>query len=186
MNKKIFALLRAAFASTALACAATFPSFADDGHNHGAEPAAAAGQASPRVEAHSDLFELVGVVEKGQMTVYLDRYATNEPVTNAKIEFESGSQKGVAAPQPDGTYLIKFEALSKPGELPFSFTVAAGSDTDLLAGELHIEDPHAHEEVAAKPWLRWAGMAAAALAALAAALYARRKFANRRAQRTLA
>ncbi|MGE4240736.1 hypothetical protein [Ramlibacter sp.] len=183
MNKKIAPAFRAALAALALAC---LPSLADDGHNHGAEPAAAEGRASPRVEAHSDLFELVGVVEKGQMTVYLDRYATNEPVTNAKIEFESGSQKGAASPQPDGTYLINFDALSKPGELPFSFTVSAGSDTDLLAGELHMEDPHAREEAAAKPWLRWAGLAAAALAALAAALYAIRKFSSRRAQRTVA
>lgn len=186
MNKQLFARPRAALVSAALACAATFPSLADEGHDHGAAPAAAEGQASPRVSAHSDLFELVGIVEKGQMTVYLDRYATNEPVTNAKIEFEAGANKGVASPQPDGTYLIKFDALSKPGELPFSFTVAAGSDTDLLAGELHVEDPHAHEEAAAKPWLRWAGLAAAALAALAAVLYAIRKFASRRAQRTLA
>lgn len=186
MNKKLAPDLRATLASLAIACAALSPAFADEGHNHGAEPAAAEGQASPRVEAHSDLFELVGVVEKGQMTVYLDRYATNEPVTNAKVEFESGENKGVAAAQPDGTYLIKFEALSKPGELPFSFTVVAGADTDLLAGELHIQDTHAHEEAATRPWLRWSGMAAAALAASAAALYALRKFASRRAQRTLA
>jgi hypothetical protein len=186
MNKKLLSTFRMAFAALAFSCAAIAPALADEGHNHDAGPAAAEGQASPRVQAHSDLFELVGIVEKGQMTVYLDRYATNEPVENAKIEFESGESKGVAAPQPDGTYLIKFDALSKPGELPFSFTVAAGSDTDLLAGELHIEDPHAHEEAAAKPWLRWAGIAAAALAALAAAAYALRKFASRRAQRTLA
>lgn len=186
MNKKTFARLRAALASAALACAATFPSLAGEGHDHGAEPAAAEGQASPRVEAHSDLFELVGIVENGQMTVYLDRYATNEPVAGAKIEFEAGANKGVAAAQPDGTYLIKFDALTKPGELPFSFTVAAGSDTDLLAGDLRIQDTHAHEEAAAKPWLRWAGMAAAALAALAAVLFAIRKFARRRAHRTLA
>lgn len=186
MNKKLAPDLRATLASLAIACAALSPAFADEGHNHGAEPAAAEGQASPRVEAHSDLFELVGVVEKGQMTVYLDRYATNEPVTNAKIEFESGANKGVAAAQPDGTYLIKFDALSKTGELPFAFTVAAGSDTDLLAGELHIEDLHAHEKAAGRPWARWAALAAGALAALAAALYARRKFASRRISRTLA
>lgn len=186
MNNKLAPAVRATLASLALAFTATAPAFADDGHNHGAAPAGAEGQASPRVQAHSDLFELVGVVEKGQMTVYLDRYATNEPVTNAKIEFEAGAQKGVASPQPDGTYLIKFDALSKPGELPFSFTVGAGPDTDLLAGELHIEDPHGAEEAAGRPWARWAGIAAAALAALAIAFFARRKFVRRRAQRNLA
>lgn len=179
MNKKLNPAFRAAFAALALSCVAIAPALADDGHNHDAGPAAAEGQASPRVQAHSDLFELVGVVEKGQMTVYLDRYATNEPVANAKIEFESGANKGVAAPQPDGTYLVKFDDLSKPGELPFSFTVSAGSDTDLLAGDLHIEDPHAHEAEAARPWTRWAAYGAAALALVAAALFARRKFARR-------
>lgn len=188
MNKKLAAALRATLASLALALAfaATAPAFAGEGHNHDAAPAGAEGQTSPRVQAHSDLFELVGIVENGQMTVYLDRYATNEPVTNAKIEFEAGAQKGVATPQPDGTYLIKFDALSKPGELPFSFTVAVGSDTDLLAGELHIEDTHGAEEATGRPWARWAGIAAAALAALVLAFFARRKFASRRAQRTLA
>ncbi|MEJ5992376.1 hypothetical protein WG902_20410 [Ramlibacter sp. PS3R-8] len=186
MKKKLAPALRATLASLALAFAATVPAFAGEGHNHDAVPAGAEGQASPRVQAHSDLFELVGIVENGQMTVYLDRYATNEPIANAKIEFEAGVQKGVASPQTDGTYLIKFDALSKPGEIPFSFTVAAGSDTDLLAGELHIEDTHGPEEAIGRPWARWAGIVAAVLAALAAALFARRRFASRRAQRTLA
>jgi hypothetical protein len=186
VNKKTFVLPRAALACWALACAVSLPSMAGDDHDHGAEPAAAGDQASPRVEAHSDLFELVGIVEKGQMTVYLDRYATNEPVTNARIEFEAGPNKGMATARPDGVYVIKFDALSRPGELPFSFTVTAGSDTDLLAGELHMEDPHAHEEAAERPWLRWAGLAAVTLAALAAAVYLGRSFASRRARRTLA
>lgn len=186
MNNKFAFPLRAAFASLALACVTIGPAFADEGHSHDAAPGGAESQASPRVQAHSDLFELVGIVEKGQMTVYLDRYATNEPVTSARIEFESGAQKGVAAAQPDGTYLIKFDALSKPGELPFSFTVTAGPDTDLLAGELHLEDPHAQDEAATRPWARWAGIAAVALAALAVAAYVRRRFAVRRAMRTLA
>ncbi|RYF36863.1 MAG: hypothetical protein EOO25_20200, partial [Comamonadaceae bacterium] len=149
-------VLQLIFLAAALALAVASSTFADEGHDHGNEAPATAGSASPRVQAHSDLFELVGVVDKGQMTVYLDRYATNEPVTGAKIEFESGAARGLAQPQADGTYLIRFEALAKPGELPFSFTVTAGTDTDLLAGELSIKDPHAHAaEAAATPWLRW-------------------------------
>jgi cobalt-zinc-cadmium efflux system membrane fusion protein len=174
MNKR----LRAALAAFAIA-AACAPALAADEHGHDHGPAATDAAASPRFDAHSDLFELVGVLEKGQITVYLDRYATNEPISGAKIEFESGANKGVAAPQPDGTYAIKFAGLDKHGEFPFSFTVTAGSDTDLLAGELHVEDAHAHDEAVAKPWMRWAGFAAAGLAAAAALLFARRKFARR-------
>lgn len=172
---------RNAVASLLLAAIA-LTGFAGEGHNHGdATPTPAAGSASPRINVHSDLFELVGIVAKGEMTVYLDRYASNEPVAGAKIEYESGTEKGIAQPQPDGTYLIKFAALGKPGELPFSFTVTAGTDTDLLAGDLDIKDRHNHaDEAAAKPWLRWAAYAAGALALLAAVAWTGRRIAQRR------
>jgi hypothetical protein len=170
MTKKISRQLIAAIALAMCVGA----SHADDGHNHGNEAPTAAGTASPRVQAHSDLFELVGVVDKGQMTVFLDRFATNEPVIGAKLEFETGSNKGVAQPQADGTYLIKFDALSKPGELPFAFTVTAGADTDLLAGDLDLK-PHDHRDEAGTPWLRWVAYGAAALAVLAAAAALARK-----------
>lgn len=142
-------------------------------------PAAASGAASPRIASHSDLFELVGIVENGQMTVYLDRYATNEPVTDAKIEVEAGTAKGSATPQSDGTYLFKHESLGRPGTLAVSFVVAAGPDTDLLAGDLVIPDSHAGDDPAGdgRPWLRWAalGGGALALAALAAMAWRKRR-----------
>jgi hypothetical protein len=156
---------------------------AQDGHGHDHDKPAAAGTASPRVEAHSDLFELVGIVDKGQMTVYLDRYATNEPVLGAKLEYESGTNKGVAAPQADGTYLIKFDALAKPGELPFAFTVSAGSDTDLLAGDLALSDPHDHANEGTRSWLQWLGYAVAAALTLALAVFLARKYKTTRRAR---
>lgn len=159
----------------ALACTCAVVAFADDGHNHGAEAPAAAGTASPRMNAHSDLFELVGIVDKGQMIVYLDRFATNEPVLGAKIEYESGANKGVAAAQPDGTYLIKFDALAKPGQLPFAFTVTAGTDTDLLAGDLDMKELHDHHDEAARPWLKWLGYALTGAVVLAFAIFLTRK-----------
>lgn len=163
------------FAAGLLISFACVAVFAGEGHDHGEAAPAAVGTASPRMSAHSDLFELVGVVDKGQMTIYLDRYATNEPVTGARIEYESGSNKGVAQPQADGTYLVKFDALAKPGELPFSFTVAAGVDTDLLAGELHLEDSHeVHSEEGPSRTL-WVGGVAAAIAAVAVLLVLRRR-----------
>ncbi len=158
------------------------PARAGEGHSHGDEaPAAAAGVGSPRVASHSDLFELVGIVDKGEMTLYLDRHASNEPVTGAQIEVEAGGAKGIAAPQADGTYRFKHALLAQPGTLAVSFTVVAGPETDLLAGDLKIEDPHAshaHDD-AARPWLRWLAYAAvgagAALALLTIAFMAARR-----------
>lgn len=155
---------------------------AHEGHDDA--PAAAAGTASPRLSAHSDLFELVGIVDHGRMTVYLDRYATNAPVTGATITFESGEAKGTATPQPDGTYLIAFEALAGSGELPFSFMVTAGADSDLLAADLVLADDHDHADTAARPWARPAAFAAGALAlVLVAFTFLRSVRRNRRTQR---
>ncbi|MDO8276872.1 MAG: efflux RND transporter periplasmic adaptor subunit [Burkholderiaceae bacterium] len=148
--------------------------------DHGAEaPAAVGAVTSPRVTSHSDLFELVGLVENSEMKIYLDRYASNEPVTDANIEVEAGPAKGSALPLPDGSYSFKHEVLGQPGTLAVSFVVAAGQDTDLLGGDLVITDPHAEGDHAGatRPWLRWAAYAGAGLllAALAAAAWRKRR-----------
>jgi hypothetical protein len=67
--------------------------------------------------------------------------------------------------------------LAQPGNLSVSFTVMAGKESDLLAGDLKIEDPHAshaHDE-AARPWLRWLAYAGTALALLAITFMAARR-----------
>ena len=145
----------------------TFFSFAwaGEGHDHGEAPTAATGTAAPLLTSHSDLFELVGMVEGNEMKIYLDRFTTNEPVTDAKIEVEIGNIKGIAAAQADGSYIFKNDVFTNPGDLSVSFTVIAGKDADLLAGDLKIDGPiddHAHDENG-KPWLRWAAYASGAL-----------------------
>ena len=157
----------------------TFFSFAwaGEGHDHGEAPTAATGTAAPRLTSHSDLFELVGMVEGNEMKIYLDRFTTNEPVTDAKIEVEIGNIKGIAAEQADGSYIFKNDVFTNPGDLSVSFTVIAGKDADLLAGDLKIDGPiddHAHDE-AAKPWLRWAAYASGALLLAAIAFVAIRR-----------
>ena len=159
------------FCVVALFClgfAALFqPAFAGPGHDHGPAAAAVAGTASPRVSAQSDLFELVGIVEGGELKIYLDRFATNEPVTDAKIEVDIGGKKSIATAQPDGSYSVKNDVFVKSAELALSFTVLQGQEADLLAGDLVVAAPaddHAHDETA-KPWRRWAAYAGGALLA---------------------
>lgn len=158
--------------------ALAMPSWAGEGHDHGEAAPTAAGAASPRVNSSSDLFELVGVVERGEMVIYLDRFATNTPVTDAKIEVDVGTAKGLAEAQPDGTYHFNHAALGQAGTVPVSFTVTAGADTDLLAGDLAIgEAPHDDAANAvARPWWQWAGLAVAAALVLGAlAAWAKRR-----------
>jgi membrane fusion protein, heavy metal efflux system len=123
----------------ALFVAASFASFsiAGPGHDHGDEAPVATGPTSPRFETHSDLFELVGIYEKEGITLYLDRFTTNEPITNSRVEFEAAGVKGIAAAQPDGTYRIVFDALKTAKEnIAFSFTITQANEADLLAADL--------------------------------------------------
>lgn len=170
-------------------CAAAFvaafslSALAGPGHDHGDEAPAATGTASPRVSTHSDLFELVGIVSHNKMTIYLDRFSTNEPITQAQIELEIAQDKSplklIAKAEADGTFSVTNDLLEKPGAYALSFTVTAGKDTDLLAGELKIGQEaaaHSHDSPSTMPWLRYAAYAAAALlAALMAAFAWRRK-----------
>jgi hypothetical protein len=97
----------------------------------------------PRFAVSSEIFELVGELERGVLTLHLDRYATNQPVTGAKIELESGAIRATAQYQADReVYQVSspefIEAISKSGEHSLVITVLAGRDTDLLDATLQI------------------------------------------------
>ena len=139
---------------------------AGPGHNHGdAAPAANNGKASPRFEAHSDLFEAVGTLGTSELSIIIDRYNNNEPLLNAKVELESGSTKlaGVFHAV-HGDYSFAAKPFEKPGNYPITLTVTAGEDVDILAGNLMIppaETAHAYaHEDGATPWKSWAAIGA--------------------------
>jgi hypothetical protein len=97
----------------------------------------------PRIESHSELFELVGALNGGVLTVMIDRYETNEPVLGATLELESGAHKAVASFRAEsGDYAVTdpalLKALAVPGEHALVFTLTAGPDVDLLDGTLVV------------------------------------------------
>ena len=140
----------------------------DEDHGEKKAPAASGAIAGPRFEAHSDLFEVVGTVERDQLTITVDRYASNEPVRDAKVEIEVGSAKGIASPGPDGSYSFKSATLAQAATLPVSLTITAGKDADLLAAELTIgavaaDDAHAADAHATERPRWWLPVAALVL-----------------------
>jgi hypothetical protein len=153
---------------------------AHEGHGDAAPVASGLPGANvPRIEAQSDSFEIVGVIQHGVLTLFLDRYASNEPVVDAKIDIEAGALKGSAQANADGTYTFKHAALTQPGQFPVTFTITAGSDSDLLAGDLVIVDPDAVAAHATSDpsWTRWSWIAGGfvVLAGIAIARWSRRK-----------
>jgi hypothetical protein len=146
---------------------ATAPAWAGEGHDHGDAAPAAVGQALPRFSAVSETFELVGVLSGKQITLYLDRFADNSPVRGAQIELEIGGAKFKAEKQGEDEYEVVLPEAPKEGVLPVTATVTAGSEVDLLAGELDIhEAAHADEAAHTHSWTEYAGWGAGGLAAL--------------------
>jgi hypothetical protein len=100
-----------------------------------------AASALPRVEASTDTFELVATLQAGELSILIDRYASNEPVLGAQLEVESGGLKAKATFHADlGDYAVddaKLLALLRtPGEHALVFTLVAGADSDLLDATL--------------------------------------------------
>lgn len=145
------------------------PASASEGHDHDhGEAAPAAGQALPRFAAVSDVFELVGVLDGRQLTLYLDRFADNSPVRGAQIELDIGGTTYKAEPHAGDEYEVLLPDAPPEGVLPITATVTAGSEVDLLAGELDLHAAaHADDATPAPGLLRWAPWGAAGLAVLA-------------------
>ena len=131
----------------------------------------------PLVVAESEAFEIVGRIDDGQLVLYVDRTPSNEPVLAASLEVEAGGRSVAAVfDAASATYRISdaawLQALAAPGHYPLAFTLIAGDDSDLLAGELAVEAaPTSALPVAGRAWL----LLPVLLTLLAAGLFWRRR-----------
>ena len=110
---------------------------AHGGEDHGegaAAPAVAA--VFPRFETKSPDIELVAELHGETLILYADRYASNEPVLNAKIEIEGENTKAVALAMKDGSYSASAPWLAHPGKHELVVTLQADDLDDLLIGTL--------------------------------------------------
>ena len=127
-----------------LLVSAQAPVLAHAGHDDEAPAAAAPAGASPRAEAASAEFELVAVAKGQALVITLDRFATDEPITDGSIEVAEQGDALKAEAQEDGTYLVHAPWVGQAGKHDLTFTVSAGDASDLLTATLDIpEAPHA-------------------------------------------
>ena len=175
---KLFSTLAALLVSLAIACPGVAQ--AGPGHDHGEAAPATTGSAQPRFTAVSETFELVGVLNGKQITLYLDRAADNAPVPAAQIELEIAGTKFKAEAQ-DDTYTVVLPEAPKAGVLPITATVTAGAEVDLLAGELDLHgDAHTDEAAHTHTWTEYAAWTAAGLASLVVLVFIGRRMVTRR------
>ena len=146
-------------------------------------PIAMANAAELRFETHSELFEIVGRLQPAALVFYVNRYESNQPVLEAKLEVELGALKAMAAYlAADGSYQVTDKALldelSKPGRHAMVLTLLAGSESDLLDANLTIAS--AVKVPADSAWRSAAGLAALLVVLLGAALFFWRRRTSRR------
>lgn len=160
------------------------PVHADDGHDHAHAPSAPAAEGmSPRFEAHSQHYEAVGLLQGDELSVMVDRYATNEPVLDAQVALKSGTIKSVGQFHADhGDYSFSSQPFAKPGTYPIALTIRNGDHNETLSGELVVpatEANHAHAD-GTPLWVWWSlGIGALLLAALALGLRMRSNTRNK-------
>ncbi|HEX9179982.1 MAG TPA: efflux RND transporter periplasmic adaptor subunit [Burkholderiales bacterium] len=155
------------------------PASGHEGEVHGDEgkvhaPIAAAG---PRFEAATPDVEVVAVLQEDNLVVYLDRYASNEPITNAAVEIESGENRAVARPLAPGTYAAPAAWLARPGKHPVVVTIQADDVSDLVTGTLEIQSaspPPAQRTAGGFAWIAGPALVGIALLAGVVALARRR------------
>lgn len=151
----------------AMAIGACNTALAGPGHDHGDDAASPAPAGLPRFAAASELFELVGVLDGSRLTLYLDRADTNAPVDKAKLDVEFAGAKLKLAEHAPGEFEATLPSRPKAGTIPVTATIETGSDTDLIAGELVLHEPHAdarttlpHSWMRLLPWLGGGGVLA--------------------------
>src|SRR5437867_822509 len=111
---------------------------AHEGHEH--EPAPVPTRITPRGEAQSDALELVAVAEGTALAVYLDRFASNEPIGRAEIEVETPAGPVTPSRAEGDVFRVAAPWLGKPGKYDLIFTVTLDGDVDVLPVTLEIPD----------------------------------------------
>lgn len=136
---------RVALGAAALAfVAGAMPLSAHEGHGGGASSPPPLASVAPRGEAASDLFELVAVAQSGELVLYLDRFATNEPVEGATVEVETPAGPKVAQARQGEPYRLDAPWSANPGTHDLVVSVAKDGAADVLPLRLVIPPANAN------------------------------------------
>jgi hypothetical protein len=136
-------IFRAPLQALIVICAlAPAAALSHEGHDHGDAPPPPEIRSAPRATAASEAFELVAVLDGASLVVWLDHFATNEPVVGATLDVETPDGPATAAAEGD-VYRLPAPWAAEPGAYELLFTVADGDAFDFLTATLTIPEPPA-------------------------------------------
>ncbi|MEY9107590.1 cobalt-zinc-cadmium efflux system membrane fusion protein [Bradyrhizobium yuanmingense] len=145
--------------------------FGHEGHDHGdAEKTAVVSSAYPRIAARSELYEVVGILKDGRLSVFIDDAVTNEPVSDAALQVTIGDSDPIEASiREDGVYTAPIPNGTPSGSVEVIFSINASRGNDLLVDSfIPRAEARPAQQKHAPGWLlsTRAAIAASVLAAL--------------------
>ena len=128
--------------------------WAHGGHDHTAEAAPSISKNSPYTKTYlsSDQVEMVAMARGPGLWLYVDEFATNNPITKATIGVESEGHSLMAKQaNADGVYQFDAPWLLKSGKYDLIITVQSDTINDMVVGSLGVQAQE--ENVAVNYWV---------------------------------
>jgi hypothetical protein len=127
--------------------------WAHGGHDHAAEAVPSSSKNSPYTKTYlsSDQVEMVAMARGPGLWLYVDEFATNNPITNATISVESEGHSLMAKQaNADGVYQFDAPWLLKSGKYDLIITIQSDTINDMVVGSLGVSGQE--EDVAVTIW----------------------------------
>jgi len=143
--------------TASLLLAAPASARAHEGEDHSDEPTTATATVSAvpatsgRIAAQAGNLELVAAAEGHDLTVWIDQWADNAPVTNARVNVTVDGRSIEARPI-NGTYILEAPSLDASGAHRVSFAVTRGDAVQTMAGTLNVGAAPVPEQTGGLPW----------------------------------
>ena len=126
---------------------ATAFAVAHEGHDN-EQSVTAAAPGLPRLVTSSETYELVALLEGERLTIYLDRFEDNSPVTDAGITVTLNEESVPATAVGDGTYRLSSKKFNDGGLVELVFDIKAKEADDLLIGKMTLVGSDRNQRIA--------------------------------------
>jgi membrane fusion protein, heavy metal efflux system len=142
-----------ALIAAAILLSTTSNSYAHGDEDHGAVAVSSTPiGAKPRIESRTAGLELVAAVDGDNMTIWIDGWADNAPITNADVNvtIDGNSQPAKSA---SGIYTVSDAKLETAGAHQVAFLITRAGTVESLSAELNV--PEVEATTANGGWTYW-------------------------------
>src|SRR5205085_12594559 len=105
---------------------------AHEGQDHDTPPSTAGTPGKPRLAIESEAYQIVAFLDGQRLTIYLDQFADNSPVTDATLSVAINGETVEAQATTEGTYVLTSTLFGGQKAVELLFDIKAKEGDDLL------------------------------------------------------